>query len=234
MPCLMHGNRNYTGGGGSGDSSAVELTYAQYQELTPEQKSDPTKVYYVTDYPSSGIGIEDLTDVEFLLDPYRLQVLMYDGSKWENSDVYLRNLADVEFTNLSDKEFMQYDLNDGWKNVKLDAIDSSKTKTINFTIKDSMQVTLFSGSATCVLYNNGVKHIEVSITKTSSFEDSTIITSSQLGIEFIPKNSVIAYAKNGSNGDYTDGNLLISDTGVVRVEFFDTDSNSITFVTNYV
>lgn len=43
----------------AGGTTSVELTNAQYQALTPEQKNDPTKVYYVTDYPSGGGGGAD-------------------------------------------------------------------------------------------------------------------------------------------------------------------------------
>jgi phage minor structural protein len=44
------------GGGGSSDLDAVELTKAQYDALTPEQKADTDKIYFVKDYnpPSSG------------------------------------------------------------------------------------------------------------------------------------------------------------------------------------
>ena len=38
-------------GGGSGSLDAIELTKAQYDVLTTEQKNDPTKLYFVTDYP---------------------------------------------------------------------------------------------------------------------------------------------------------------------------------------
>jgi len=127
MPCLMHGNRNYTGGGGSGGASAisdltdvsltnlsdgqvlkydsaneewvnddeaggttsVELTNVQYQALTPEQKNDPTKVYYVTDYPSGGGGGAD----PFANDT----VLLNFGSCSANGITYLT--LDDDFTN---------------------------------------------------------------------------------------------------------------------------------------
>ena len=43
------------GGGGSG-LTPVELTKAQYDALTTEQKNDPTKIYFVTDYNPNGSG----------------------------------------------------------------------------------------------------------------------------------------------------------------------------------
>lgn len=42
------------GGGGTSDLDAIELTYAEYQALTPAEKTDPNKIYFVTDYPSGG------------------------------------------------------------------------------------------------------------------------------------------------------------------------------------
>ena len=38
---------------GLGGGSVVTLTTAQYNALTPEQKADPTKIYFITDAPSS-------------------------------------------------------------------------------------------------------------------------------------------------------------------------------------
>lgn len=46
------------GGGGTSDLDAVELTKAQYDALTPEQKADEDKIYFVKDYipPQPGGG----------------------------------------------------------------------------------------------------------------------------------------------------------------------------------
>lgn len=40
----------------TGGADAVEITWAAYQALTPAQKADATKVYYITDYPGGGGG----------------------------------------------------------------------------------------------------------------------------------------------------------------------------------
>ena len=71
----------------AGGTTSVELTYAQYQALTPEQKSDPTKVYYVTDYPASGIAVDDLTDVD-LTNISDGQILKWNATsqKWQNAN----------------------------------------------------------------------------------------------------------------------------------------------------
>lgn len=46
-------------GGSGGGLTPVELTKAEYDALTAEQKSDPTKQYFVTDYnPGGDSGIE--------------------------------------------------------------------------------------------------------------------------------------------------------------------------------
>lgn len=49
---------NLGAGGGTSDLDAIELTYAEYQALTPAEKTDPDKIYFITDYPSgSGVVI---------------------------------------------------------------------------------------------------------------------------------------------------------------------------------
>jgi len=45
----------YTGGGsGGGNITGVDLTQAQYNQLAPEQKNDPTKMYFVSDSSDGG------------------------------------------------------------------------------------------------------------------------------------------------------------------------------------
>lgn len=44
------------GGGGSSDVELVELTQAQYDVLTPEEKADPNVIYFVTDAGGGGGG----------------------------------------------------------------------------------------------------------------------------------------------------------------------------------
>lgn len=57
----MYYNRKWypiEAGGGTSDLDAIELTYAEYQALTPAEKTDPDKIYFITDYPSgSGVVI---------------------------------------------------------------------------------------------------------------------------------------------------------------------------------
>lgn len=70
----------------TGGADAVEITWVAYQALTAEQKADPTKVYYVKDYPTpSGIDLDDIDDVD-ITTPTDGQVLKYDAanSKWVN------------------------------------------------------------------------------------------------------------------------------------------------------
>ena len=44
----------HSGGGGTSDLDAIELTKAEYDAFTTEEKNDPNKIYFVTDYPSGG------------------------------------------------------------------------------------------------------------------------------------------------------------------------------------
>ena len=48
--------QKWENGADTGGADAVEITWAAYQALTPAQKADATKVYYITDYPSGGGG----------------------------------------------------------------------------------------------------------------------------------------------------------------------------------
>ncbi len=78
-------NDEWVNGDDTGGTEAVELTQAQYDALTPEQKSDPTKVYYITDAPSSDLDIDDLQNVN-ISNPSSGQVLQYNGQKWVNGN----------------------------------------------------------------------------------------------------------------------------------------------------
>jgi hypothetical protein len=77
-----------SGGGGTSDLDAIEITYADYQSLTPEEKADPDKIYFVTDYPSGNMALDDLTDVD-ITTPTEGQILTYDDTddKWKNTNV---------------------------------------------------------------------------------------------------------------------------------------------------
>lgn len=59
----VYGSDSGGGGGGSSDLEAVEKTKAQYDELTPEQKADTNKIYFITDYnpPSGGSSTVTIT-----------------------------------------------------------------------------------------------------------------------------------------------------------------------------
>lgn len=46
------------GGGGTSDLDAIEMTYAEYQQLSSAEKLDPDKIYFITDYPDGGSVIE--------------------------------------------------------------------------------------------------------------------------------------------------------------------------------
>lgn len=99
----------------TGGADAVEITWAAYQALTAEQKADPTKVYYVTDYPTpSGIDLGDIDDVD-LSSPADGQVLKYDATndKWINANESggasaISNLTDVSLSNLANGQILKY------------------------------------------------------------------------------------------------------------------------------
>lgn len=66
MPCLMYGNRNYTGGGGGagvGQVSALayeQLTPTEYGNLTTEEKNNGT-VYFVSENSTGEKGLKIIT-----------------------------------------------------------------------------------------------------------------------------------------------------------------------------
>ena len=51
------------GGGGSGNLTAVELTQAEYDELTPEEKNDTSKIYFITDGTGGGGSSYSVEDI---------------------------------------------------------------------------------------------------------------------------------------------------------------------------
>ena len=81
---LKYIDGEWVNGEDTGGADAVELTQQQYDALSAQQKADPTKVYYVTDAPSSDLDIDDLQNVN-ISNPSSGQILKYNGSKWINS-----------------------------------------------------------------------------------------------------------------------------------------------------
>lgn len=85
---IQIGNTVYGVEGSSGE--VVEMTYAQYQALTPQQKMDGT-VRYVTDYPSDGGSGAGYT-----------KELVYDSGSWStyapwNEDVpFIKSIAEYD------------------------------------------------------------------------------------------------------------------------------------------
>lgn len=77
---IQIGNTVYGIEGGSGE--VVEMTYAQYQALTPQQKMDGT-VRYVSDYPSGGGSLPDYSTNE-----------QRTGQKWiDGKPVYQKTMV---------------------------------------------------------------------------------------------------------------------------------------------
>ena len=64
----------------------IEISQADYNALTPAQKTDKTKVYYIYDAESGGNTLAGLSDTS-ITNPSNKQVLSYNSttSKWENT-----------------------------------------------------------------------------------------------------------------------------------------------------
>lgn len=79
-------------GGGGGGASLVDVTTAQYNALTPQEKADATKWYWINDMEGNAgsyivVGsLTGLTDTE-INSPSNGQVLTYDSTsqKWKNA-----------------------------------------------------------------------------------------------------------------------------------------------------
>lgn len=212
----------------SGGLTPVELTYAQYQALTSEQKNDPTKEYFVTDYPGSDIKVSDLSDTD-ISSPYEGQVLAYDetNEKWVNAQLDTGNLSDIYLSNLANNQILQYNLlTNDWRNVNANDLLTDNTYNLRSSITE------FTGSIVCKQYANGMKYIKVTLSKVTDFVDAYLSTG--IFLTYWPVNDVRVYAKDVNSGDVTDGYILFETDGKLSVEFFDTDSNSITFSAYYI
>jgi len=62
----------------------IEISQADYNALTPAQKTDKTKVYYIYDAESGGDTLAGLSDVS-VETPTTDDALVYNGSEWVNS-----------------------------------------------------------------------------------------------------------------------------------------------------
>lgn len=102
------------GGGGSSDLDAVELTKAQYDALTPEQKADTDKIYFITDYnPPSGGGSWDYSTTK-----------VDTGQKWiDGRTIYCKVYTwQTQITNIG---------NNSWKNLDIPSNDENWNMFIN-------------------------------------------------------------------------------------------------------
>ena len=60
MGTIMYDGELYGGGGGSGNTTTIELTLAEYNALPSSEKHDTSKLYFITDAdPITGIVIDD-------------------------------------------------------------------------------------------------------------------------------------------------------------------------------
>lgn len=66
----------------------IEITQAEYDALTNEQKMDPSKYYYITDAVVRSDTLEELNDVA-ITNPTQGQVLSYSASDqyWKNRSI---------------------------------------------------------------------------------------------------------------------------------------------------
>lgn len=71
-------------GGGSSDLDAIELTQAQYDQLTPQQKADPDKIYFIRDGGGSGGGGGG-GDSTVRYDENTRFIQVYDHGTWINA-----------------------------------------------------------------------------------------------------------------------------------------------------
>lgn len=114
--------------GSGGDVEFVEISWDDYQELTTEEKNDPTKEYFVPDYPTTGgnFDIVELSEAEYnALTP---------EEKEDPSKLYFRPNANGLFRNVQD---------DGTATAFVeDAIPTGRTATsvINEILSDSSDV----------------------------------------------------------------------------------------------
>lgn len=105
MALYINGNKVSGGGGGS---NSVELTYAEYQALTPEQQLDGTE-YFITDINGDGqdfqpiIYSEEEREIGVWLDgkPLYEKTITFPNPR-DRQDFVAHNIADVDQIFVSD------------------------------------------------------------------------------------------------------------------------------------
>ena len=129
--------------GGSG--GAIEMTYAQYQALTPQQKMDGT-VRYVADYPSGG-GLPDYSTTE-----------QRTGQKWiDGKDIYAKTLTSA-ITNISTT--VNHGIENLDKVVDIKAIAEFVNASTGKSVFNTMRIAIgSSGTSVEPTYSNVVNSV---------------------------------------------------------------------------
>ena len=169
--------------GSGGDAEFVEISWDDYQELTTEEKNDPTKEYFVPDYPTTGgnFDIVELSEAEYnALTP---------EEKEDPSKLYFRPNANGLFRNVQD---------DGTATAFVeDAIPTGRTATsvINEILSDSSDVIEGYYVNDTHLYVKGVQIIPGYLYGNTFYadEEHTIIIPVTDGIKYCDKPSLKFY-----------------------------------------
>lgn len=122
---LKYNNGEWVNGADTGGTQAVELTQQQYDALSSQEKADPTKVYYITDAPSSNLDIDDLQNVN-ISNPSNGEVLKYDSNnqKWVNGSVSgsIPSLSDWGWQVLTKSKSASIAQNDYYRDANIDFV----------------------------------------------------------------------------------------------------------------
>ena len=148
----------------------IEISQADYNALTPAQKTDKTKVYYIYDAESGGNTLAGLSDTS-ITNPSNKQVLSYNSttSKWENtappatSDI--EDLSDVEVTSLANGQVLKYNsTTQKWENANESGGGGGSS-----TLEGLDDVTISSPAAGNILAYDGEKWINYNASSNGMF-----------------------------------------------------------------
>lgn len=123
-------------------TNLVELTQAQYDQLSSAQKNNGN-FYLITDAVNSAYELSNLADVSITGTPSAGQVLAYDGSNWGNKTVSIDKIGDFLLGKLGDNKSGDINLSESIENARA-LIFTVSLATVSNPIRASLTVPIYA------------------------------------------------------------------------------------------